>query len=79
MNRKCDGEKWIQRGLIDTPPHTHTQTLPSKGLQLPQGDRLSAVSDGPESKAVRDKGPGPQHAMDYGRWIQGGETLLMRL
>lgn len=48
MNRKCDGDKWIQRGLVDTPP----QTLPSKGLWFPQGDELSAVSDGPESKAA---------------------------
>lgn len=78
MNRKGDGEKWIQRGLMDTPTPT-PQTLPSKGLQLPQGDKLSAGSDGPESKAVRDKGPGPKRAKDYGRWIQGGQALLVRL
>lgn len=81
MNRKGDGEKWIQRGLIDTHPPTHThppQTLPSEGLQLPQGDKLSADSDDPESQAVRDKGPGPQRAKDCGRWIQGGQALPMR-
>lgn len=41
--------------------HGHPpQTLPSRALQFPQGDKLNAVSDGPESKSVRGKGPGPE-------------------
>ena len=44
-----------------TPGHGHPpQTLPSRGLQFPQGDKLNAVSSDPESEAVKNKGPGPE-------------------
>lgn len=35
------------------------ETLPMRGLQFPQCNKLSAVAGDPKSEAVRDKGPGP--------------------
>lgn len=45
-------------------PSPQPQTLPSRGLQFPQCNKLNAVSGDPKSTAVKDEGPGPMTCME---------------